>query len=96
MIEVTEHAGELDDRVVEAISRLVRLCFDPSPSLVFADVVREKRRAAALVAWSGSVPVGFKLGYERSGEEFHSWLGGVHPEFRRRGIARRLLHLQHE
>jgi ribosomal protein S18 acetylase RimI-like enzyme len=96
MIEVTEHAGEIDDRAIEAMWQLVQLCFDPDPSIVFADVVREKRRPAALIAWSGLVPVGFKLGYERTGEEFYSWLGGVHPEFRRRGIARRLLDLQHE
>ncbi|MEL6142372.1 MAG: GNAT family N-acetyltransferase, partial [Bacteroidota bacterium] len=31
-------------------------------------------------------PVGFKVGYQR--EEFwYSWMGGVHPHFRRRGIA---------
>jgi GNAT superfamily N-acetyltransferase len=96
MIEFTEHSGEIDDRAIEAMWQLVQLCFDPDPSIVFADVVREKRRPVALLAWSGPVPVGFKLGYERTGDEFYSWLGGVHPEFRRRGIARHLLNLQHE
>lgn len=48
-----------------------------------------------LVARSGSRPVGFKIGYERDGS-FYSWLGGVVPAHRRRGIARRLAEAQEE
>jgi GNAT superfamily N-acetyltransferase len=40
--------------------------------------------------------VGFKLGYRRGGQLFYSWLGGVHPEARRRGLARRLMAAQHQ
>ena len=58
--------------------------------------MQEKRRAFAIIARHGSAPVGFKLGYEQLREEFYSWLGGVHPEYRRRGIARDLLLKQHE
>jgi GNAT superfamily N-acetyltransferase len=39
--------------------------------------------------------VGFKLGYRRGGTLFYSWLGGVHPEARRRGLAQRLMAAQH-
>ena len=38
--------------------------------------------------------VGFKLGYAISGTEFYSWIGGVDPAYRGRGIARRLLERQ--
>jgi GNAT superfamily N-acetyltransferase len=96
VIEVTEHTGQIDEDAMSAMWLLVQLCLDPSPSVAFADVVRERRRPAAWIAWDGSTAVGFKLGYERTSDEFYSWLGGVHPDFRRRGIARRLLNLQHE
>ena len=37
-------------------------------------------------------PVGFKVGYRENRFTFYSAKGGVLPEHRRRGIARRLLH----
>lgn len=48
------------------------------------------------MASDGDEAVGFKLGYERSREEFYSWLGGVHPEYRRRGVAAEMMKRQHE
>ena len=41
---------------------------------------------------AGAVPVGFKVGYRLSAEVFYSAKGGVHPDWRRRGVARLLLH----
>jgi GNAT superfamily N-acetyltransferase len=40
--------------------------------------------------------IGFKLGYRRGRTSFYSWLGGVHPDARGRGLARRLMTVQHE
>lgn len=40
--------------------------------------------------------LGFKLGYRRGGTLLYSWLGGVRPEARRRGIAHRLMRAQHD
>lgn len=40
--------------------------------------------------------VGFKLGYRRGPHMFYSWLGGVHPETRRHGVARELMVRQHQ
>lgn len=34
--------------------------------------------------------IGFKIGYPVLNEAFYSWIGGVHPDFRRKGIASRL------
>jgi GNAT superfamily N-acetyltransferase len=38
---------------------------------------------------------GFKLGYRRGSELFYSWLGGVAPELRGKGVASELMRLQH-
>ncbi|WP_020571196.1 GNAT family N-acetyltransferase [Neolewinella persica] len=48
-----------------------------------------------LIAEIGGVAAGFKVGYERD-DYWYSWLGGVHPEFRRRGVARMLADRQDE
>lgn len=39
---------------------------------------------------------GFKLGYRRGGSLFYSWLGAVHPDARRRGLAAALMARQHD
>ncbi len=46
-----------------------------------------------LVAECDGETVGFKVGYDRflDGEVFYSWMGGVLPEHRGKGIARLLL-----
>ncbi|TXF91362.1 GNAT family N-acetyltransferase [Neolewinella aurantiaca] len=48
-----------------------------------------------LVAEVDGIPAGFKVGYERDGY-WYSWLGGVLPDHRRSGIARRLADRQDE
>ncbi len=52
--------------------------------------------AATLARDDNGRLVGFKLGYRRSPELFYSWLGGVHPDARRQGIAARLMAAQHD
>ncbi|QHA87083.1 GNAT family N-acetyltransferase [Serratia rhizosphaerae] len=48
----------------------------------------------ALIAELDGQPVGFKLGYQTDDDTFYSWLGGVLPAFRRRGVAGQLLEEQ--
>ncbi len=42
-----------------------------------------------LIGYVGEKPVGFKVGYERDGS-FYSWMGAVHPSWRRKGLAKAL------
>lgn len=46
-----------------------------------------------LMADVAGVPVGFKVGYDRfmDGKTFYSWMGGVHPAYRKEGIGKLLL-----
>lgn len=43
----------------------------------------------------GDRMVGFKIGYAVGPARYYSWLGGVDPDHRRRGIALRMLEDQH-
>ena len=45
-----------------------------------------------LLAMAGEEAVGFKVGYRENRFTFYSAKGGILPEYRRQGIARRLLH----
>jgi len=56
------------------------------------------REYLVLGAFAGDTIVGYKLGYRTGNrrECFYSWLGGVHPHHRRKGVARALTRVQHE
>ena len=57
--------------------------------------IRQHTRVLLLFAIRGGHTVGFKLGYPLDPQTFESWRGGVLPEARRMGIARRLMERQH-
>ena len=40
--------------------------------------------------------IGYKAGYATAFDRYYSWLGAVHPDFQRQGIARRLMQAQHD
>ncbi len=85
--EVIADIEELHDRIFARPRRLGlarEMNTRPRQLLVLA-------RASA----NGSV-LGFKLGYEHRVHTYYSWLGGVDPDHRRRGIARRLMARQHD
>jgi len=73
---------------------------DPADESLLAEVVEaltgRDGLALAALAEDGTV-VGYKLGYRTGNrrEVFYSWLGGVHPFHRRKGLARALLRAQH-
>ncbi len=48
----------------------------------------------ALVFSEGGKDLGFKLGYPEDADTFYSWLGGVSPAARGRGVAQMLLEAQ--
>ncbi|MEO1335908.1 MAG: GNAT family N-acetyltransferase [Myxococcota bacterium] len=48
-----------------------------------------------IVAKESDQWLGFKMAYRR-GSALYSWLGGTHPDARRRGIAKLLMQTQHQ
>jgi GNAT superfamily N-acetyltransferase len=74
---------------VDALLPLNRLLF--SEERLINSFAREDLRI--WVARHEEAIIGFKIGYRESRNVFYSAKGGVHPEYRRRGIARDLLHV---
>jgi GNAT superfamily N-acetyltransferase len=85
---------EADILEVVALSALIPELGDFPREKVYRDKIADKPNLI-LIAEIGGLAAGFKVGYEREGN-WYSWLGGVHPDFRRRGVARLLADRQDE
>jgi GNAT superfamily N-acetyltransferase len=79
----------------QTIWHLFDICFGREPDPEFQQRLNEKQQLLEILAQQNGNTVGFKIGYEKYRGVFFSWLGGVHPSFRRTGIARALLREQH-
>jgi predicted GNAT superfamily acetyltransferase len=53
----------------------------------FRATLNLKTKVCLFTAFVEDKPVGFKLGYAQDRDEFYSWLGGVHPDYQKVGIA---------
>ncbi|MEM1328455.1 MAG: GNAT family N-acetyltransferase [Bacteroidota bacterium] len=53
-----------------------------------------KAKQLSLIAEVDGRAAGFKVGYEKEASVFYSWMGGVHPDFRRQGVAQALANAQ--
>lgn len=51
---------------------------------------------SVFVAETDSRWIGFKAGYAIAQDRYYSWLGGVDPDFRKRGVAKELMGEQHK
>ena len=71
--------------------------FGPADETAWLAKWHTRMQAPHLVqlAFDGEQAVGFKVGYALDKDVFYSWLGGVLPEFRGRGIAQTLIEQQH-
>lgn len=57
--------------------------------------LQKKRNLLVILAVDEAHVAGFKLGYEHPDGVFYSWLGGVHPDYQKQGIAATCMELQH-
>ena len=79
------------------LTTLLAAALETDEAELLADLRYQQQRQpvqAWLVEQAGQL-VGCKLGYERQPAHYYSWLGGVRPEFRGRGLAAELLGRQH-
>ena len=58
--------------------------------------VSGKEAFLSIHAYSDRGIVGFKTGFSIGGGLFYSWIGGVDPEYRRLGLGKRMMLLQHQ
>ena len=55
-----------------------------------------KPRLVVVTAMEGNQVIGYKIGYELDTHTFYSWLGGLGINYRKYGIASKLMEIQHQ
>ena len=91
-MEIKQFDADMSASTFEGVQLVHKAVFDG------AVLKREKlirKNLIGLVAIENEQVVGFKFGYEHEDGSFYSWLGEVHPNFQRRGIAKLLMERQH-
>ena len=82
--------------IEEAINISMRLpeFHNPHQKEVYEERLGSKKHLI-LIAYKNEEPIGFKVGYERD-DTFYSWMGGVLPNFRKSGVAKKLATVQED
>ena len=90
---ITGDAARAPDELLE----LCLVAFETfTPDYLTSRIVHIVDPSLVLARFDNGSLAGFKLGYRRGATLFYSWLGGVHPDARRQGVAAELMRRQHE
>lgn len=86
-----------NDQIIDTIAKLDKEIFpDPYPRAKLAAEIQTKNDFVLFIVYDEDKPVAYKAGYQLTTRLFYSWIGGVLPSYRGKGIARKLMDLQHE
>ncbi len=84
------------DTILKELLHLYETIFDDAKLDFFIDRITSKTDVIIVLTYFENSPVGFKIGYRYNETTFYSWVGGVLPDFRRKGIAQKLAKKQEE
>lgn len=95
---LTYHTFEakIDSEVFDQALLLYNLLFDDANTDFFTERLNSKDDIILNLCYKDNNLVGFKIGYRYNKTTFYSWIGGVIQQERNRGIAKRLMLIQHE
>jgi len=93
-IEYIESVLPLDRNIVRELDELSAAIFGSS-DLDFEWRLSNMPNPSVFLARHAGNLIGFKLGYAMTQVKYYSWVGGVHPSFRRQGVAGKLMEMQH-
>jgi GNAT superfamily N-acetyltransferase len=82
------------DSQLADLATLSALVF-PGPAITHRWRLSRMPDASVFAAHDGEQLIGFKAGYALTEQRYYSWLGGVHPAWRRQGMAAQLADAQH-
>lgn len=87
---------ELESDWYQSMCLLHSTIFKSQSSDSIEEELNARPKFLILVALDDDRVVGYKIGYQDRETRFYSWLGGVYPEYRGKGIASELMRRQHE
>lgn len=92
LIEIKSYEGRLSDEINEELSNIHNLIFNAKVDL--DEKLIGKESVLTLIAYQDYAIIGYKISYEKDEGTFYSWLGGVKNEYRKQGIAQKLMDKQ--
>jgi ribosomal protein S18 acetylase RimI-like enzyme len=95
MIKFGHHIGSPTEDLLREVASLSDQIFD-SPNIDYTWRLKNMPHVSIFYAEHESLLVGFKAGYAIAENKYYSWLGGVHPDFRNKGMANHLTTMQHQ
>jgi len=93
-LKYSTHLAPLPPSLISEAASLSEQIFSPS-AIDYSWRLLHMPEASVFCAHIDGRLVGFKAGYAIAERKYYSWLGAVHPEYRRQGIASKLASLQH-
>jgi len=92
-----EHVDTVpDDELIRELSLLSQSLFTRKSDLRYFQKLHFKKFPLVILARTlDNTLIACKIGYAFSDDVFYSWFGGVHPTYRRKGIAQCLMDMQH-
>ena len=93
MPHVHSYWGMPDEKIMNGILQVHNQIFANGDELL--EKVALRPNVLFVVSFEKDEVVGYKIGYSLSENRYYSWYGGVHEEYRGRGIASKLMELQH-
>ena len=87
---------EVESNWYQSMCSLHGTIFNAQSADSIAEELLTRPKFLILIAVDLDRVVGYKVGYQERKTRFYSWLGGVYPEYRDRGIATELMQRQHE
>lgn len=82
-----------DKGKLESVIKLHRKIFGESENLI--KQMKDKSELLINLAIKDEKVIGYKIGYKLDEDKFYSWFGGVDENFRKYGVASKLMEEQH-
>ncbi len=86
--------GILEEAILEVLINAYIIVFENVNADLFIKRIQTKEDVISIIAYKGEEILGFKIGYKYDEITFYSWVGGVLPNYRRKGIAKKLAEIQ--
>jgi len=88
--------GIPDSSILNQTLDLYDTLFDDARLDFFKQRIHEKQNVILVLCFDDRTLVGFKVGYRYNKNTLYSWVGGVAPKYRNKGIANHLIKIQHD
>ena len=88
--------GVPNQEILAKLLHLYNELFEDAKLDFFKERIHTKEDVVIVLCYDSEILVGFKLGYRYNENTLYSWVGGVLPLYRKQGIAKHLMQLQHD